>query len=309
MKSSIIFFALFALIVSKKEFKSFIENVNDIINGENFMCNETETDEQKCLATPLPITQIECCHLSAFIGEYHASSVCEPIPTALQIVNSLQTLPVFKAAEKETLGFVKYNHLQPIEEEESDPITVKVKCSHDEITFKEEKYTNEEKQVLTNENHCLNLFMNTVDHLDVTQKCEDGLLLESSKKAGLECGYVSFSVKFKYVDFQLDELKTCFLFDINVYDKIVHSELGDGLKKLLKESINQIIGQYCPTQYQTFIDSFSVDFYDTKGNRVSYNSTIDDYEVKPIKPIDPEDSNGSFITISKYLLLFALILF
>lgn len=306
MKSSIIFFLLFALINSKKEFKSLIENANDIINQDEFLCSEGKFDAKTCLNTILPIDQVECCYLTSSIEEYNETIVsdCYPLPKALKVVKNLEGLPAFKAAKKETLGFVKYNYEGSTDESLS--ISVQIKCRDDEITFKEEKYTPEEKEVLTSQNHCLNLFMNTMDQLDLNPRCEDGLLLESSKNAGLECGYVSFNVKFKYIDFQIPTLHTCLLFDVFIYDKIVHSELGDGLKQLLKESINQIIGQYSPVQYQAFIDSFSVDFYDAKGNRVSYNSTIDDYEVKPIKPID---SKGSLMTISKFLLLFGIILF
>ena len=303
MKSSIIFFFLFALINSKKEFKSLIENVNNIIN-EDFMCKEGQNDEETCLNTLLPTELIECCYLSAYIGEFNISSACSPIvPNAIKVIKNLEILPVFKAAEKETLGFIKYNHIQPGQEEELDPITLKMQCRNDEMAIKEEKYTTKEKQVLTNENHCLNLFKNSIDNLILAPECEKGLLLESSKNAGLECGYVSFNVNLKNFPFEVPTLNTWLLFNINVYEKIVHSELGDGLKKILKESINQIIGQYIPKLLPFSVESYRIDFYDAKGNIVSYNSTIDDYHVKPV------DSKGSLMTISKYLLLFGLILF
>lgn len=307
MKSSIILFLLFALINSKKEFKSLIENVNDIFNEEDILCEKGNNDEKTCLNTFLPTDQIECCYLSELIGDLNVSSICSPIPSAFKIIKTLETLPVFKAAERETLGFIKYNEIPLGEEEES--IGIKLQCRNDEIVIKEEKYTAGEKMVLTNENHCLNLFMNSFSNLALNPKCEYGLLLDSSKNAGLECGYVSLNIKLKNNFLKVPTFNTCLLFDINVYDKIVNSALGDGLKKLLKESINQIIGKFIPTKYQTFVESFRLDFYDTKGNLVSYNSTIDDYHVQPINPDDSKGSKGSLLTISKYLLLFGFIIF
>ena len=309
MKSLIIFCLLFALINTKQEIRN---TLSQITNNIPTMCQESETvkTEDQCLNTPLDYKILQSCYLKLSVDgaeEIANTSICTPIPKAVEAIKEVKDLSQFKAITKETAGFIKYNYATEYQQIDLS-VTLDLKCNNvEEMTFNVGKYTDEEKKILLSSDHCLKYTMNL---MNPNIKCENGLLLDSSKQAGLECGYAAIEFKFKYgIDVPLPSFKTCTIFNLDIYQRIINSGLGEGIKDILKGSINQIIETFVPQQKQliNLIDSFRIDFYDAKGNMVSYNSTLNDYDVKPVTP--PSDSKSFLLNISKYLLIFSLILF
>jgi hypothetical protein len=309
MKSSIIFCLLFVLINTKQEIRNTLSQITTNIPT---MCQESEAviTEDQCLNTPLDYKILQCCYLKLSIDgaeEIANTATCTPMPKAVEAIKEVKDLSQFKAITKEMAGFIKYNYATEYQQIDLS-VTLDLKCNNvEEMTFNVGKYTDEEKKILLSSDHCLKYTMNL---MNPNIKCENGLLLDSSKQAGLECGYAAIEFKFKYgIDVPLPSFKTCTIFNLDIYQRIINSGLGEGIKDILKGSINEVLETFLPQQKELIklIDSFRIDFYDAKGNMVSYNSTLNDYDVKPVTP--PSESKSFLLNISKYLLIFSLILF
>lgn len=303
MKYLCIFFILFALINSKQELKlkSLLENTMDtLVDDASFSdCSDIRGDEATCkAATPL-LDNFQCCHLEIVTDDYVQDSQCMPLPLGIEVIEELKSLNQFNAVVKESFGFVNYNY-EKVDDEMLNA-KVNIKCPKKDMTFTPPQYTENEISILKNEKHCLNYFVNSFQNMLEPVKCENGLLLDSSKEAGLECGYITFSVKLKTDQITVPSFQTCFLFNLEFYSKIVNSDLGEGLKKISKETINQLIGKYAPKEAKYFLDSYSIEFRNAKGDKVIYDSSVDDYHVLPTK--------GFLLSISKYLFLFIFLLF
>ena len=112
MKSLIIFCLLFALINTKQEIRN---TLSQITNNIPTMCQESETvkTEDQCLNTPLDYKILQCCYLKLSVDgaeEIANTSICTPIPKAVEAIKEVKDLSQFKAITKETAGFIKYNY-------------------------------------------------------------------------------------------------------------------------------------------------------------------------------------------------------
>ena len=80
-------------------------------------------------------------------------------------------------------------------------------------------YSENEKNVLVDENHCLSIYHKNMETADFNAlECESHLLLDSSKKAGLECGYFTYIVKLESKN--TISFITCYLFNLNLFSKM-----------------------------------------------------------------------------------------
>ena len=116
-------------------------------------------------------------------------------------------------------------------------------------------YTTNEQNILKNSNHCLNKFYSKVfnNNYDVG-KCEEGLLLDSSKTTGIECGYFLFNAKINSE--KSLEYKTCYLFNLDFYSSMT---------KVEPKTFDELVGLIIKSLGYSSYESFNVEFYDING--------------------------------------------
>ncbi len=338
MNYAILFCFLIALAnskVSKLGFKSllnlksFIED-NDYDDNVDRICKSGSEGKTACHAIPINSNYFQCCYVTE-MDDIERESECDAIPKPFNNFKVLMEDKQFKALYREVLGYKKVYDESPDNRDEIiddminlgvDDIHARIECPNDEtmeINI-DDNFSLTEKNVLSSQNHCLNYFYLTMTSTGNTNyDCTKGELLQSSKDAGVECGTLqitSSGVK----------LKTCMLFGFEMFSNSKIQELISNQIKGEKESSN--------VQSQ-----FTIEFSDSKGNIVKYDSegkfTIGSGPIPEPSP-DPNpnpnpnpDSTGQdntttpdstdqnatlgnnsrILTISKYLSLLSLFLF
>ena len=304
MKFKIIFCLLFVLINSKKEFNPFFEKTVNILSksyssdslGETDYCGEASTKDQ-CLAITNPKQNFQCCYMITKTDETSAET-CQEFTENIESIKKIINTSSYKAVLKETFGYLKFVYGMQIPRTE---INANCKNGQFSISTGNDVYSQNDQTILKDNNHCFNKFYLKLANKDYDiGKCEEGLLLDSSKSVGLECGY--FLINAKINSEKSISYKTCFFFNLDYLFGIttIEPETFDNLVQPIVLSLG----------YSSF-ESYTVEFYDVKGKKVTYDSTtkktiIDDPDVNPdVNPASP----GYMLTISKYIFLFFLILF
>lgn len=304
MKFKIIFCLLFVLINSKKEFNPFFEKTVNILSksynsdslGETDYCGEASTKDQ-CLAITNPKQNFQCCYMITKIDEISAET-CQEFTENIESFKKFINLNSYKAVLKEEFGYLKYVQDQSIAKTETN---ANCKNGQFSISIGYDVYSQNELTILKDSNLCLNKYYLKITNKDYdVGKCEEGLLLDSSKSVGLECGY--FLINAKINSEKSISYKTCFFFNLDYLS---------GLTTIEPETFDSLVQSIVLTHGYSSFESYTVEFYDVKGKKVTYDSTtkktiIDDPDVNPdVNPASP----GYMLTISKYIFLFFLILF
>ena len=137
-----------------------------------------------------------------------------------------------------------------------------------------------------------------IDDDDETLKCEDYLVLDSSKNIGIECGYRKYNVKLSAKEDKKNTseliVKTCDLFNLKLYSKLCQV-----YKKKLFD-INQVKKYVNTTIYN--IESFTSEIYNKKEEKITYDSETDKFHTT-------DKSSGFMLFMSEYSFLLFLILF
>ena len=260
--------------------------------GETDYCGEASTKDQ-CLAITNPKQNYQCCYIITKVDGTSTEN-CQEFTENIESVKKIINSGLYKAVFKETLGYLKFVYGLPISQTE---VNGNCKNGQFSISTGDDIYSQNDETILKNSNHCINKFYLKITNKDYdVGKCEEGLLLDSSKSVGLECGY--FLINAKINSEKSISYKTCFFFNLDYLSGIQTVE-ADNFDNLVL-SIVQSLG------YSSF-QSYTVEFYDVKGKKVTYDSTtkkiiIDDPDANPASP-------GYMLTISKYIFLFFLILF
>ena len=287
-----IIFLLFALINSKLEFTPHLGNLKVLLDNNyasGFLdekLNCTGETEDQCVAESVPDEYYQCCYKEYPFMEDILGS-CGKYLKDMNELKNLYNSKQYRAFEKEDLGYITYVENGGEIQRKEENLT----CSNGQINFVEDGEFNENDQKkLKNENHCLNKFESKYSNYSYdVGKCEEGLLTDNAKKAGLECGYMVFKIKInseKTINYKL-----CYPFELEFQYETVKLE-----------------HQYYPFHAKNFIknygydnyESFTFEIYNTKGQKVKYDSKTD--------KIITENA-GSILSASIYLFLLILILF
>ena len=287
-----IIFLLFALINSKLEFTPHLGNLKVLLDNsyvsesldETIYCT-AETKDQ-CLAESIPDTTYQCCYDEIVLSE-GTMGQCTKFFKDLKDIKNLYESKPFKANLKEILGYQTYakNGGQIARDEEN------IICSNGQISSAEDGEFNEnEQKKLKNENHCLKKReLKFTDFSYDVGKCEEGLLTDNAKKSGLECGYMLYQIKInseKTISF-----KACTPFNFEFYSKFAKLDQDNFV-----ETAKMISTNY---EYENY-ESFTVEFYNTKGQKVKYDSKTNKIII---------ENAGNILSASIYLFLLILILF
>ena len=302
MKSLILFSLLFILVSSKTEkkkpllslAKTFLAYEDDEDYEIDPCEDETISDAKTCKAINknlIPGTQ--CCFIKAELegqeDEEMKNGGCvsniKPFKPFVDIIQNNKFIPFVR----EIVGFAAYG--PPGESGAEEMIgqkgTVDIDCPDSHLQnkpFQIDEFSQDEKDMLNSNNHCLNEIYNLYEQLNgggddeplaktrsiQALKCKDRSLLQSSKDAGLQCGTLNIKVNGKEVPEPLKSVNSCILFDYDLFSKIKIPEL---YLAQMKEALGNE-------------NSFRIEISDSKGRKYVFDS-----------------NRSSFISISKYLLI------
>lgn len=159
------------------------------------------------------------------------------------------------------------------------------KCKN--ITFPEftRTYTNDEKNILGDDRHCINLYRDSASgKINEIQKqdCDNALFLDITKEYGIGCGFYDFTVIFKNTS--VTHIKTCYFYNPDWFKNEFDEEFGKDILKSLTDERN--------IDFDEEIESFTLDYSNIEPS---------------IKKERRSRSNSKIIYFSKYLFLFLVI--
>ena len=287
-------FCLLLLITSKRELKpkfslstGLIRNIYES-NIKESGC-EPETKD-KCKNLPSSKENEVCCYTITKKNDTIISEGCTSYPESSVKLAPLYKMKAFKAKTREQVGYLEY--VENIEFPSGKSET-KMTCKNGEFSSViENNFTDEEKNILKNNNHCLNINNKKNRHTDFdVGECKDYLLLDSSKSDGIDCGSYVYNINLQSKNNVY--YKTCNLFNLKLISKI------SNIQQLFDEnSAEEIIHKM--GIYGDKIESFTAEAYNSNGQKIKYDSRTNKIII---------EGSGFKITASKYLFLIILILF
>jgi hypothetical protein len=290
---------LFVLVASKTE-----KNGNSLFSkAKTIFSEEGEEDKDLCHAgsdakTCKAITKdlwpsTQCCYMKAEIIGFDEMSVnmCEQMIKPFAPFSDLIKSPKFFPFAREMLGFAMYgppNQLHEFEEYIGVKGKLDIDCadSHLSVNGGIDEYTDQDKDILADSNHCLNDLYQKYENISenypyfpplTTQslKCSEKKLLQTSIDAGLECGSLTFTLNIKNVPMPI-YFSSCMVFEYDLFSNI----------KIPKEFVS-----FMESMLEMVDGTFVVEITDSKGNSFTFDSETGNYD------------KSSFTSISKYLLI------
>ena len=160
----------------------------------------TSLNENECVAAAND--DHYCCFLTSLSEDF---SECLDSPDFIQIFAEEN----LKAISREYLGYnLEGENILKVGEE-NKKMNVTCKNFKTELDSSIMTFSEEENEILQNQQHCFNLHNNTIwGEMEATKElCKDGIFTEYAKKAGLKCAYanLTFVLQNKNQNF-----KTCF---------------------------------------------------------------------------------------------------
>ena len=300
MKYTIIICLLFVLSNSLKEFnnkfskeKSLLRENNglNIEDSEDSVCNAETKD--KCKALPITEDNSVCCYFEEKINDKIVEERCDFFPFDIDKRGEVANLKEFYSFNRELNGYKIIIEGQEDFPEKSEEI---VTCKKGVYRLVEDNvYSEKEKNIFKDENHCLNIYHKKLENYEFnTGECTSHLLLDSSKKAGLECGYFEYNVTLESKT--TISFNTCYLFNLNLFSKICEVKQFNTIFKY--EDLEAII--YSMGYHNDYIQNFTAEAHNSKGHKIKYDSETDNVTI---------EGAGYMLSISKYLFVLILILF
>ena len=283
MKYKIIVCFLFTLITSKREFLSF----------STTNCEDAESKDQ-CLNIDNPQADYQCCYRTSKVND-ETDYECSDFIKNIDGVQDFYSSEKFNAYNRELIGYQEYMLKLKIPKQE-----INFYCKNGKIDYISGGYefTEDEQKIIADEKFCINKYMRKMaDPTFNDGKCEEGLVLDSSKNLGFECGNVLFTI-------QSDKTISatfCDLFNIYFYSSMLELPTKADFTNTLKKNVNSIVLSNGYKNYK----SFTAEYFNERGQKIKYDSKKDEYEIINID----NNNNGYMLTASKYLFLLLLILF
>ena len=296
MKYTIIICLLFVLSNSLKEFNNKFSKEKSLLrsnygsNIEGPECNAETKD--KCKALNIIEDIRVCCYDEIKNNDEIKSEKCRALPKVIDKIGKISNSKEMYSFNREKKGYKIIVEGQEFPEKEEEIVT----CKNGVYRFVEDNvYSEKEKNVLEDENHCLNIYHKKLDNYKFnTGECTSHLLLDSSKKAGLECGYFEYNVTLESKT--TISFNTCYLFNLNLFSKICEVKQFNTIFKY--EDLEAII--YSMGYHNDYIQNFTAEAHNSKGHKIKYDSETDNVTI---------EGAGYMLSISKYLFVLILILF
>ena len=294
MNYKILICLLLVFVNSKKEINSpsgKIKTLLGISSGNLKEDNQTEycnsITKDQCLAETIPFEGSQCC--LTILKDFENLRFCQSLPKEIESYGSVLKMNEYKTMAKENDGYEFYKINKDAGEKTISQVNYLIKCSNGEVEYSMGGYTltEKDKSIFTNEKHCLKLKeLKSENYLYDVGKCQEGLLTDSTKKAGIDCGYQVYNIK---VDSQNTiTYKTCDLFNLKLMSKIVKMDYEEND---LSNEIDLIISKQGIDKYE----SYTAEMYNIKGQKISYDSKTGKFEVT--------DNLGNMISFGYLFLL------
>ena len=249
----LIYVMLFSQILNKK--------YEDIIDDTIKCTSHLETNT--CPSVELSLNLLQCCKVAITIynGEQiYTNIMCSvavnPIKTFQEELEKATT----KALLKEMWGYSLYNPNSAVPSSLKTITDYSCKDGSFSLKYGFDTYTDDEIEIFKGRNHCLSYFYG-FNEFSSKEKCYNALILPSSEKVGLSCGYFEFTIKF--TDNTSVSIKTCDIFNKDV---ITNGHLDDKTKESFQNFVT------ANSQEGKIALNYVVSFSDNKGNNVVYDS-------------------------------------
>lgn len=290
MDYKFIFCLLFALITSKREFLSLLdkENVGD---DPASSCQAAESKDQ-CLNIENPLIDYQCCYRSLKVDD-KSSIGCIDFYKNIDGIQNYYKSEKYQAYNKEIYGYNIY-----VVGNQTPKQDINIDCKNGQIayTIGDYEFTEADQNIIKNEKFCYNKYYSKIIKPDFDEgNCEEGLILDSNKNSGFECGTVLYTIQTtdKTLSFKL-----CELFNLYYYTEMIELPLKSEFKTNLKHMAKTFTNNQGYESYKSFV----VEYSNQKGQKIKYDSTTDEF-------IIDNNNNGYMLTATKYLFLLLLILF
>ena len=202
---------------------------------------------------------------------------------------------------RETEGFDCYNGRDPsdednfCEERNKELYNYAYQCKKGTVYDKNEIYTEEEKKILGDNEHCYNFArLSIFSNISFTKNdCDKGKLTESAKKSGLTCAFFQYVFTFKDKTINHD---TCHLFNPDFLKD--EENFKEYLESLGRDFIVEKHGEF---------ESFTLSLSDSSGNSVSYDSKSDKLSHQTKSSNSKSSGNIQNINFIQFLFLLFLV--
>lgn len=265
-------------------------------------CEEAQATKESCTSVQLQLSENYCC--LAYEESNKEGAGCKFVEE--KDYDTYSNSKSF-AYEKEIIGFDCYNDKSLSKNDECESLAkdnyeyiYECKDGKATVTNKLYSFTDQEKQILQKENHCLTyLYKLFAEQYTPTKKdCSEAVLTEQAKKEGITCAFYEFVYVPKNKNEGKEDLtkKACYLLNPNA----INNE--SKAKKDLKEFALNLE----PDMKDEDFDTIQISMSDNSEHSFSYDSkagTLIDKNKKDEK----DDNNSKLISFSKLLFLLLLI--
>lgn len=281
---------------------------NDDYNDDLNKCQITLSTKDDCSKTDLKISENYCCltHEEPETDEPKCQYITEEQYFIYSDSKSY-------ALGKEILGFNCYNTMNreyspEYCQERADKAYKKIyECKNGNATETNQLYTfsDSEKKILSDENHCLAHIFQYVEEKITKKNCSDALLTDQAKKEGITCALYEFAYTLKNKNNKMTR-NSCYLFNPDSINNEAKAkrEIKKFAMSLLFDDEEPNFENFQVTISDNADHSFSYDFAtDTLKNSDSNSNSKDN-------AANTSSSNNSrLISFSKCLFLLLLISF
>lgn len=263
-------------------------------------CENAQATKENCTSVQLKFSENHCCLA-------YEESNKEDAECLFVVEKNYDTYSNSKsfAYEKEIIGFDCYNDKSLSKNDECESIAKQnyefiYECKEGKatVTSKLYSFTDQEKQILQKENHCLTYLYKLFGEPPYTpteKDCSEAVLTQQAKNEGITCGFYEFVYVPKNKNEGKKDLtkKTCYLLNPNA----INNE--SKAKKDLKEFALNLVPDM---DYEDF-DTIQISMSDNSEHSFSYDSKAGTLIDKNKK----DDNNSKLISFSKLLFLLLLI--
>ena len=302
MKSFAIFFLILFILVHSDDNLDYLPPEIQSYMKDLEKCREGEDKESSCfsLSSSLQNRNYQCC---IFILNSETPE-CFILGGSIADFKKMKNSEKAKALLKEMAGYYIYGLPYDIDDnEDSRRNDIKnsqnYKCQDGEETifYGYDNYSSDDKNRIQSDKHCLKYYyayatdMNYKNNKPTKDQCFNAELLQSSKDAGLKCGFYEFHLKF--LSGKTEIYTACYIYDPDI---IKTKTIDDNTKS----NFDNIGNQFTSSENDQFV-GYTVDFWDSEGNKLSYDPLTG--------KVESSSSNSKRIKIqSSIYLLFLLIL-
>ena len=278
-------FSFSLLLILLIEIENKFENPNSSsiknLNEDMKTCENSEYNEDLCYSTNLKSKNAQCCLLET-INQNGSKKTCSLLRTSIKEAKKLKLDKMI--LKNEEIGFSIFEYGIPTKEEEEEYLNsfrykkyYKCKDGNINMSVGYNNYSSSDKKAFNSIHHCFKYYRNQLirgapEDFNISKDdCFKADLSQSSRDAGIECGYFEYKLNSK--NGLSETFKTCSPFDFDSFVKVGRYE------DFTKSSFSRFAEDYGLLLPYDF-ENFTVYYIDSKGNSFIYNSVSNEITIK-----------------------------